>query len=246
MNNVGICRLCLNEKVLLKKSHILPKFILNKVLNKHKEGFVVMGIDTSNQKKVFDNAYEPNILCNYCDNKILGGYEDYGSKFLFGPLGKKDIISHENFQTYIDVKNVDYQKLKMFILSILWRSSISKIFNEVKLSERQEEELRQILLSNQAISQNFYPVFIWNYAHLKEIPNEIILPPYIGKKKAGEQNFLFIGGGMIFQILIEFDKMSEIYKEAILKEAGDIKIIHIQYESMKKLMNKYLNWNFIK
>lgn len=246
MNNVGICRLCLNEKILLKKSHILPKFLLNKVLNKNKEGFVVMAVDTSSQKKVFDNAYEPNILCNYCDNKILGGYEDYGSKFLFGPLGKKDIISHEIFQTYIDVKNVDYQKLKMFILSILWRCSISQIFKEVKLSESQEEKLRKILFLNQPISQNFYPVCIWNYAHLKEIPNEMILPPYIGNKNAGEQNFLFISGGIVFQILIEYDEMSEIYKESILKEVGEIKIIHIQYESMKKLMNKYLNWNFIK
>ena len=246
MENTGICRLCLAKKKLLKKSHILPKFFLTRSINKNKKGFVVMSVDTSVVKNVPDNAYEANILCHNCDNVILSQFEDYASKFLYGGLGRKDRVTITPFQLYHEVKNINYHKLKLFVLSLLWKCSISKTFAEVNLSLEQEEEIRLILMENKFISENHFPVSILSYAHLKEVPNEIIFSPYISKKEKGEQNFLFFGGGLLFQIIVEYQQISPINLESMLKESGEIKLIQVPSESMKSLINNYVGWDFLK
>lgn len=243
---IGICKLCQNEKELIPKSHIIPKFFLNRNLNKEKKGFTVMTLDTSVTKHVQDYIYEPHILCKICDNEILSLYEDYACKFLYGNLGKKDGLEIKGQGHFLEVKNVDYQKLKLFFLSILWRCSISVFFNDVKLDSDKEEYLRAILYSQKAPSELDYPSIFWNYASVTEVSTEFILEPWIGKQVKGERNFHLLGGGMLLQIILEYENLDQDSLNNLLKEDGSMNIPSTPNDSVKQLINKRIGWNWLK
>jgi hypothetical protein len=79
---MGQCKLCLQEKQLIKKSHIIPDFMYKDLFDdKHAILLNTSNTKTRNTKILFNGEYEGNILCESCDGKIIGGiYENYASK----------------------------------------------------------------------------------------------------------------------------------------------------------------------
>lgn len=244
---VGVCCLCKEVKELLSKSHILPKFFLRQVLTKDNPEFAVISFDASEVKYVSDYGYEPGILCADCDNKKLSKYEDYGSKFLFGSLGKNALLRAEARHIHYHIENVNYHRLKLFFLTILWRCSIasSNNYHAVKLDQEIEEEIRLILLNDEFVPETKYPIALWNYVKTEDIPKEIILPPWIGNIVNGEQNFHFIGGGLLLQLIIRYNSLVPINEETILKESGIIKIVDLPSEPLKAMINKLVGWKWL-
>jgi hypothetical protein len=100
-------------------------------------------------KLVQSGAYEGYIFCSKCDNEILGGLERYASNNLY----RADYLAHskkfqqidlEENKGYILCSGLDYLKIKHFLLSLLWRVSISKDthFEGIKLDARTEDLIR--------------------------------------------------------------------------------------------------------
>jgi len=150
-----VCQLCREEKTLLKKSHIIPNFMYKGLYGQtHK----LVEIDLASMKKVrttFSGYYEKGILCARCDNELLSKYETYASAALYnqgktsvGTNVTKDLMSGNDGLQYYSYTNLDYTKLKLFFLSILWRAHIAKqpFFSEVDLG-RYAEKIRLMLLA---------------------------------------------------------------------------------------------------
>ena len=119
------CRLCLKETTLLKKSHIIPDFMYQELYDE-KHSFILTTnheITKPDGKKSFrpTGEYEGNLLCQNCDNKIIGDLETYASKTLYGkglpPEQAPVVINHKNQQgiQFSFVKNIDYKKFKLFL-----------------------------------------------------------------------------------------------------------------------------------
>ncbi|RYX80702.1 hypothetical protein EON73_05255 [bacterium] len=114
------CRLCLQEKPLIKKSHIIPDFMYKGIFDdKHK----IVQKDFINNKDLFpsDGIYEKHILCADCDNKIIGGYEDYTAKELFKPTMhgfiealRKKVGNFDGNETNVTMSRIEYKKAKLF------------------------------------------------------------------------------------------------------------------------------------
>jgi len=64
--------------------------------------------------------YDETILCKKCDNK-LGKYDQYGMEIF---LRRNTILLPNTDQVYL-INNVNYSKIKMFLLSLLYRASIT-------------------------------------------------------------------------------------------------------------------------
>lgn len=154
----GICKLCLKEKPLLKKSHIIPDFIYRdgKVYHKdhsiHKVNIGEIFKGLQNKKGIqYSGEYDGNILCQYCDGVVIKRYEDYAKKIIWGgqKLSPDETFSLSFPPGEVVVGNIDYEKLKLFFLSILWRAAISTrpFFKEVNLEKWKLEELRKMILS---------------------------------------------------------------------------------------------------
>ena len=146
----GQCKLCLTEKELCKKSHIIPDFMYKEIYDE-KHSLISFKTHTLHSGQiVFNGAYEKDILCEDCDNNLIGGFENYASRVLYGgkiPVSIKNFIKPDGLE-FSQAQGVDYIKFKLFLLSVLWRASISSndFFSSVSLGSLYEEKIRQMIL----------------------------------------------------------------------------------------------------
>ena len=82
------CKLCCIDKKLLKKSHIIPEFMYQDLFDeKHRIFEVLFKPDLQLQNKTRQSGvYDKDILCDKCDNKVLGSLERYASLALYGGI----------------------------------------------------------------------------------------------------------------------------------------------------------------
>lgn len=139
------CRLSREEKKLVK-SHIIPEWAYKPMYDPNHKYAVV---DSENIKvKMFKQIGEfEKLLCQECDNEI-GVFDRYARTIIFCKPSENTIgiITRAEGHNII-IENVDYKMLKLFQISILWRSSISNrpFFREVSLGPH-EEILRKMLI----------------------------------------------------------------------------------------------------
>ncbi len=107
------CKLCLNDEKLVKKSHIIPDFMYKDIFDKkHKlyEVTVTKDKDIIKDKLSQTGGYEEQILCQSCDNEVLGKLEGYAScvlKILQNGMNDKDT-------KYTLYKEIDYTNLMSY------------------------------------------------------------------------------------------------------------------------------------
>lgn len=206
---VGTCKLCLNELLLLKKSHIIPDFVYRKsgmYNEKHK-------VNVFNPQELLEGkapsfqqsgAYDSNILCARCDNEIIGKYEKYASSILTnGNLSSYRPSSQH--QAYLICENIDYRLFKLFLLSILFRSAISKhsLFEGILLLPENLEELRLMVYEGEPGSNDKFP-FIVGLMDTTAVGTDTIISPIstiVGGSEKNRRHHRFIFGGMAYAFL---------------------------------------------
>lgn len=212
---IGICKLCFQKKNLCKKSHIIPDFHF-KFLYGPNNKLVYLNPKKSQVK--YNSEYEGDILCEECDGRIIGRLDDYAAKlihdkfrtktvFRLGQINGKEHLILENSPNY------DYSSFRLFLLSLLWRVSISSrpFFRAVKLKPETEEDLRLMILNNTPREPNEYPCFI-NLPPLVSIPNggrgfttlhmPTMSPQHVKKDEFDAYEFIVEGIHYIFIISI--------------------------------------------
>ncbi|WET69724.1 hypothetical protein [Sphingobacterium sp.] len=161
------CKLCLEEKELIKKSHILPSFIYNGLFD-DKHRLVSLNINDFNDKSYHQTGYhEGGILCADCDNGILGGLERYASNTIYAEESKNGV--HRKYHSgqgevlpVLRFSNLNYTKLKLFFLSLLWKSHISKLnfFSQIDLGSKYGEKIRKMILNQYAGKEDEFEVVL--------------------------------------------------------------------------------------
>ncbi|MEO7311717.1 MAG: hypothetical protein ABIX01_15040 [Chitinophagaceae bacterium] len=183
------CKLCLQKKPLIKKSHIIPDFMYKEMFDEnHKlivQPFRQGTVEKYEIKRPSDGEYEGGLLCDDCDNNLLGHFENYSSKALYGgklrenecPIFQNCISQHGI--GFIKCERLNYHKYKLFLLSILWRASISTrpFFSEIILTSEHEEEIRNMMLTKDGGDVAKYPIFVSSYANNHDLPKQLIAQP---------------------------------------------------------------------
>ena len=142
VNPIRKCHLCRRERDLCL-SHILSEFLyLDLYDNKHR--FLKVTSDPSDLGNAFpQKGFREHLLCDECENKI-SKWESYGKNVL------DEVKRLHAFHGVVYMQKVDYTMFKLFLMSLLWRISISTIFNDVKLEKVNEEQLRQMVYRGDA------------------------------------------------------------------------------------------------
>lgn len=112
----GICKLCLEDKDLLE-SHSIPKSYFKR-LKKNDPQLIVVQKGSKPKRENIDPK-EP-LLCFECEQFISQEYESYGIRLL------RDHRNIRKNSDHIIIGHFDYKRFYLFLLSILWRASISK------------------------------------------------------------------------------------------------------------------------
>ncbi len=251
---IGKCKLCKKTKPLLKKSHIIPDFfyvqagLYNEKHQIHKIN-VQRFIKDKKISFIPTGVYDGGILCETCDNDLLGRLETYGRKVLFGGLNiQEEIICtnyrnpHDGFE-YSICKNVDYKKFKLFLLSILWRAAISTktVFKDVEFSDNYIEILRKMLFEMNPGKINDFPIITMSNIKNNSIPSDLIGQPI--KSETSERiiiTFLLSDFIFVFHVATDF-KETESIKYFTPSTDNRFGIMHIPKKQAWNFILRYTN-----
>jgi hypothetical protein len=123
------CRLCLQDRKLVK-SHVIPEAFW-RVMRDEVEGapWLVSGADGVHAQRSHIGVYDQGILCDECEPKF-GDLDDYGIRVLLKDFDRefKPIFLDTMFPPRIagyESTTVDQDRLLRFLVSVLWRASVS-------------------------------------------------------------------------------------------------------------------------
>ena len=237
-----ICKLCLKDKSLSKKSHIIPEFMYKELFDeKHKyhefspQNFMD-GDDKMRSKPT--GEYESEILCQECDRTVINDrYENYANRALYGghlPPSQRIEVKNGKNQNGLGLSacsSIEYSRFKLFLLSILWRASISSrpFFSEVNLGSAHNERLRKMILDSDPGAVHLYPVAFFTYVHDKSIGTDMIVQPRTHKMSTGHRTVVFMITGMIYFFYVnavDHRAPAHVISETI-KPNGSLSIFHI-------------------
>jgi hypothetical protein len=173
------------------------------------------------------------LLCDRCEEQF-SKYERYVSQKYYY---KKSIDVKQDDNIFI-AENVDYSIMKLFQLSILWRTSVSQleIFGDVKLGPH-EENLRDMLI-------NEHPGKDYEYGCLQfaifmeetKLADDIIMPPAFFRLDSFRLcRFTF--GGLIWIYVISSHNDLYRWKEFFLLETGRLTIHKKMIDDLKFIMD---------
>ncbi len=117
---------------------------------------------------------DPAILCDECEPKF-GAWDTYGFEVFSVPRGEADAIrSRDGIPLAIPLEDLNYELLTLFLLSVLWRASVSTVnfFSAVELG-RYEEGIRAWLLRREAPRPGEYAAILGTSLN-QRYPNVIL------------------------------------------------------------------------
>ena len=143
MKDSNICRLCLASSE-LRESHIIPHWVFGSIRDETLDNRFYE-LHNKLDKTIQDGPKE-YLLCNDCEQKI-GRYEKYFKEAIH--LSRHGIEIRHNQQCAV-IDNLDYRKMKLFFLSLLWRMSISSRpeFENVCIGDN-EETIRKMIVTEE-------------------------------------------------------------------------------------------------
>lgn len=203
------CNLCGQIKPLIN-SHIIPKwaydYLYKEIDEKRTSSLVLLGKQYSERRPI--GTYD-NILCKECDN-YLGEYDNYGKKVLLD--GKLEKIHPDLDNNAHVIMGVNINKLRLFILSVLWRASISvkEECGNIHIGPY-EEKIRTIIINIKKGADTTkeladLPIIITKFDDKKDpvITNKNIMLPY--SLRIDSVNFAILYFPKAIKIFIKVDK----------------------------------------
>lgn len=187
------CRLCLRVAP-LARSHVIPEFIFASLYDeKHRFIEVVdmlRGRVTRGQK-----GYRERLLCSECES-LVNRYERHARRLFVDPLPAK--VSRLRRTHH----NLEYARLKLFFLSVLWRASISSldVFKHVELGPH-EERVRQAILRGDPGPPEVYATMIWVLNFNGEQLRDFIVEP-THMRVEGRKCYRFVMGGFVILMFV--------------------------------------------
>jgi hypothetical protein len=237
-----ICKLCLQEKPLLKKSHIAPNF-LYKELRDVNNSFVRGNLDTVTSQKAYTGLFEANILCADCDNVQLSRLEAYAHDILYVGKGKglafRNEITPDGVE-WVFCEGVDYTKFKLFLISLIWRFSISsnEFYRFVDLGEH-ENVIRKMIIENDPGEVTDYPCTITTYRRHEDLPRQIISQP-LKHFHEGITCYAFLMNGLLFTFYISRTETPDYIKEIVVNKKNQLKVIQMPKQDAIKIIRKFM------
>lgn len=232
------CKFCKEEKKLVK-AHIVPEAFFRELWSGEKSPVLVDDSPNTYPKKSPIGVYDKNLVCNDCET-LFSDWDGYGQLFIL------DIDSRErlekNGSVIADiVKDFDYDKLKLFFISILWRASASTsdFYSKINLGPY-EEKCKKMIMDKNSGDENEFSV---NIARYPDPAGKVIVEPH-PERWDGINYCRFYLAGHIATIKVDKRKSVNHMKGLMLKRDKPLFIPHkdiyksIEAELMLKVMNK--------
>ncbi len=214
------CHLCCREKKLIK-AHVIPEKFFTPLRSEKKSPVLCSNIDGKYPKRSPIGIYDSTILCSKCDNYI-GVWDNYAKQLLLKEFDESLAVYQGTEKVMYKINSFDYEKLKLFFISVLWRAAISNhvFFKRIKLDPYQDE-IKEMVLNGDPGAPEKYPVVI---AKFRDPNMTAILDPH--KDKFDGINFYrFYMTGFVIYIKVDKRETPEFLKDFYIREKQPICIL---------------------
>jgi len=236
---MSICRLCKEDKTLLK-SHIFPEFLYKPIYDEN-HSFMVISSDSEKRPRHRHKGIYEELLCKSCEG-IVGEYENYSAKVLFGNDNKEKRVSVKKPFGFI-FHDIDYTKFKLFQISLLWRASISSRPEIPKIDlGPHSEKMRRMLLNRipgEVYEYGCSILFIPDYS--KEMVGFIYSPELIPKKIKGYTWYRAIFSGLLWAYIVSSHSSLLDNPNIFLSKDGELPVINAGHKGMKFIQKLAFN-----
>ncbi|PER04891.1 hypothetical protein [Bacillus cereus] len=214
------CRLCGEGKELIK-SHIVPEgFYKNMYDNKNR---LFLSSQSRNGFITMQKGQREELLCIECDSNLIGNkYDKYGIQVIRDRLH----IQSSTDYTKETWEGLDYNKFKIFLLSVLWRAHIAQKFHKgITLDENTETLIVKAIKSGQAPKENVIPIVGISLVDPKDKASkcdEIITNgnTYTRTGQKYSKTCIIIFGGYAWTFIVPNAEINDPQEEFFLKENG--------------------------
>jgi len=133
------CKLCLSIEA-LQESQIIPQSIFN-VFQTGTARANITDLADLDKLKIYNSGPKDKLLCQPCEQFLSTNYHQYDADGLTNPQ-----------QTQVELSNSEYDQYYLYLLSILWLSSVSTLteFSEIDFPN-ELESLLQACIRNQTM-----------------------------------------------------------------------------------------------
>lgn len=227
---IGTCRLC-NKEGALRKSHIIPEFIY-KPLYDNKHRYYLLTSSPSKGPAKLQKGVREYLLCEGCEI-TLSKYERYISLLLSGKI--KILHRREGKRVYLE--GIDYKKMRIFGLSVLWRAGVSslRMFEQVQLG-RHEETIRTMILNEDPGEPTTYPFMLALVVHEEKVQTDLIMQP-TRTRADGHLGYRFVFGGLAWIFIVSSHKPPQIISQASISKEGKLVMLISSIENMPFIIN---------
>lgn len=127
------CLYCGQERTLVK-AHIIPEAFFRDIRGDASTLYFVMNEPSAHPKRAPIGLYDKQILCGQCE-KAFQNVDDYAAALLIRERDSAFERRSHNGRTIYVAEQFDYHRMKLFIVSVLWRASVStqQYFSRVNL-----------------------------------------------------------------------------------------------------------------
>ena len=189
-----LCKLCGKDKKLVR-AHVIPKSLWKPLFNDEQTPQTNSAAPIFNEKKPSVGVYDTGILCAQCES-IFSPWDDYAQKLLLAdPTEDQYVIKNGRKIAYIE-STIDYAKLKLFFISLLWKAAVSNhyFFSKVNVGSF-EPQLRRMILKGDPGNPDTFAIIL---AKCEDRLGQIVLNPQ--PEGWSEINYyrFFVAGYMVY------------------------------------------------
>ena len=227
------CKGCGENKKLID-AHIIPKSFYMDLRASDNHLDIIPSNPTDRKGRSFKGDYDTSILCAECD-KVMEIYDDYGKKLLLDQSSDFKELIHEGKIYGWEIEEYDYLKLKLFLLSVLWRASITqrKFFKDVNLGSI-ENHLKELIWQGKDDPINFSCVLARFRPYDETSLEKMILDPD-NKEIDGINCYRFYLGGYIVWIKVDAAITNDGIFKLQLRENQSAVVVARDFGSSKEL-----------
>lgn len=240
MKKNGQCKAC-GKPDRLVDSHIIPKSFYRYMQQGDKRPVVIVAHDDDSFPAKSPQGLYDQFLCADCE-KIFMEWDDHAAKILLCDPALESYLYAGDKPVSYTIHDYDYELLKRFFLSVLWRASVCERaeFEPINLGPH-ENRILELLKNNDLIDPLEYPVILRRY--LDEFGKFSFRSPSRPKKiEARNFNTIRMAG---FEVIIQTDKRppTERFVQICLKPKSPFYVMitsisEAEYEMLVKCSRK--------
>ena len=229
-----ICKLCGQDHKLVK-AHVIPESFFRPLRSEKKSPLLISAGNYIKRAPI--GVYDKTILCEPCEQQF-GIWDDYAQSLLIQDFQKARTLKKGNDIYGYVFDNFDYDKLKLFFISMLWRASISslKFYENVRLNVFEDVAKDHIKKNNPGTLDDFSVML----AHFDELDGRrtILNPQPIRMESVNFYRFYLTG--FIAYIKVDKRKILGHLRKFIMSPGRELPIVRRPFNisAERKLLSR--------